>query len=335
MLILELDPKDVIVNAESRTRRAEPDEKKVTSFAHSMLERSEAGQTHQILPGVVRPAEDEGKYLLEDGEHRLKAVEYLNSSLPKGAEPFKFLATVSRDDDAQAILTSVEANLTRADLNLFDKAVGLQRLVDLGMTQEQIAQRLNMKPSTVSDTLTAGKLPIKYQQTALKKLTEEATIVLARVPVDMRDDILEASIAYHEQVEAIGTAAEEAAAAEEEDEQEEEAPKAKKATKSAPKSAAVARKGKGKSGKVSAETVKRVARQKGAMKDKSGRRSSKDIQTFLEAFFGPNVTESIPQPARDLAEYLDIYIDGDRGDGWMKQKMLECCRDRYGATQAA
>lgn len=86
------------------------------------------------------------EYELVAGERRLRAA--AKSGLKKVP------CIVLQCDDRQASIFSLIENLQRTDLNIFEEAEGIQRLIEeFGLTQEEAAKRLGKKQSTVANKL--------------------------------------------------------------------------------------------------------------------------------------------------------------------------------------
>jgi ParB family chromosome partitioning protein len=119
-------------------------------------------QTHGVLqPVVLRSAP--GGYELIAGERRWRAAQ--------GAG-LKSIPAVIRDgvsDEAMLELALVE-NLQRTDLDPIEKARGFRQLLDRGLTQDQIATKVGLQRSTVSNFLRLLELSDSVQGIVVKGL---------------------------------------------------------------------------------------------------------------------------------------------------------------------
>jgi ParB family chromosome partitioning protein len=109
-----------------------------------------------LQPIVVRPAGD--GYVLVAGERRLRAVRQLGH-----AE----IAAVIREetDDATNLTEALVENLQREDLNPLEEAAAYRQLLeDLGMTHDEIAERVGRSRSAVTNTLRLLGLPMPIQK---------------------------------------------------------------------------------------------------------------------------------------------------------------------------
>lgn len=129
----------------------------------SLAELTDSIKRHGILqPIVVRPAGD--GFEIVSGERRWRAAQAAGlRTIP---------ATVRRDisDDQMLELALVE-NLQRQDLDPMERASGYQQMMKaLGLTQEQVAERVGLKRSTVANHLRLLDLPPTAQDAVRKGL---------------------------------------------------------------------------------------------------------------------------------------------------------------------
>jgi len=107
-----------------------------------------------VQPIVVRPAEEEGRYILVLGERRLRA------SKMAGKETIP--ALVRRISPQQAAEMTVLENVIREDLNPIEQAEAFRVLsLEFKLTQSQIADRIGMSRETVSNYMRLLRLPEK------------------------------------------------------------------------------------------------------------------------------------------------------------------------------
>jgi ParB family chromosome partitioning protein len=108
-----------------------------------------------VQPILVRRAD--GRYQLVAGERRWRAARLA------GLE--KIPAVVRDVTDEQALELSLTENLLREDLNPIEVAHGLEALQQKhGLSHEEIAQRLGVDRSTVTNTLRLLRLPRDVQE---------------------------------------------------------------------------------------------------------------------------------------------------------------------------
>jgi len=107
-----------------------------------------------VQPIVVRPGEEEGRYILVLGERRLRA------SKMAGKETIP--ALVRRVSPQQAAEMTVLENVIREDLNPIEQAEAFRVLsLEFKLTQSQIADRIGMSRETVANYMRLLRLPRK------------------------------------------------------------------------------------------------------------------------------------------------------------------------------
>jgi ParB family chromosome partitioning protein len=107
-----------------------------------------------VQPIVVRPAEEEGRYILVVGERRLRA------SKMAGKETIP--ALVRRLSPQQAAEMTVLENIAREDLNPVEQAEAFRVLsLEFKLTQAQIADRIGVSRETVANYMRLLRLPEK------------------------------------------------------------------------------------------------------------------------------------------------------------------------------
>jgi ParB family chromosome partitioning protein len=110
-----------------------------------------------VQPVVVRPAEEEGRYILVLGERRLRA------SKLAGKETIP--ALVRRLSPQQAAEMTVLENIVREDLNPIEQAEAFRVLsTQFNLTQAQIADRIGLSRETVSNYMRLLRLPRKVME---------------------------------------------------------------------------------------------------------------------------------------------------------------------------
>ena len=97
-------------------------------------------------------------------------------------------AIIEEIDEKQSAVFALIENLQRRDLNFFEEAAGIARLIcELDMTQQQISERLGKAQSTVANKLRLLKFGQEMQTKMLKKdLTERHARALLSLAGDER-----------------------------------------------------------------------------------------------------------------------------------------------------
>lgn len=115
------------------------------------------------------------KYELIAGERRLRA------SIMAG---FKTVPCIIIDcDDTQSAVFAMLENLQRSDLNPFEEAEGIRKLIlNDGLTQEMVAKKLGKKQSTIANKLRLLKLDLEERNKIVESgLTERHARALLRL----------------------------------------------------------------------------------------------------------------------------------------------------------
>jgi ParB family transcriptional regulator, chromosome partitioning protein len=115
-----------------------------------------------VQPVVVRPAPEEGRYILVLGERRLRASKMAG----KDAIP----ALVRRLSPQQAAEMTVLENIVREDLNPIEQAEAFRVLsLEFQLTQVQIAERVGVSRETVANYMRLLRLPRKVMEYLLSE----------------------------------------------------------------------------------------------------------------------------------------------------------------------
>src|SRR5271155_743716 len=115
-----------------------------------------------VQPVVVRPAEEEGRYILVLGERRLRAS--------KMAGKDTIPALVRRLSPQQAAEMTVLENMVREDLNPIEQAEAFRVLsTEFKLTQAEIADRIGVSRETVANYMRLLRLPEKVMSYMLEE----------------------------------------------------------------------------------------------------------------------------------------------------------------------
>lgn len=130
-----------------------------------------------LQPITVRKREDK-KYELVSGERRLRAARLVGM--------VKIPSIVINIDDKNSAMFSIIENLQRQSLDFFEEADAIEKLVgEYAMSREEVAQKLGLAPSTVSNKLRILRLPEEMRfELARSGLTESH----ARALLMLEDD---------------------------------------------------------------------------------------------------------------------------------------------------
>jgi ParB family chromosome partitioning protein len=141
---------------EIRPNRSQPrrhfDESKLQELTDSIKEKG-------ILEPLIVRKVAEG-YELIVGERRWRAAQ------KAGLKEVPIL--VKEVEDREALELSLIENLQREDLNPIEEAEGLKRLIEEGISQEELATRIGKDRTTISNTLRLLKLPSEVKSELLQ-----------------------------------------------------------------------------------------------------------------------------------------------------------------------
>jgi ParB family chromosome partitioning protein len=112
---------------------------------------------HGIIQPVLVTKSKGGEYQLIAGERRLKAA--------KEAGLLEIPAVITSIAEDKRLELSLIENIQRENLNPIEEALAYKSMLDdLGLTQEEIAQRISKERSTVTNSLRLLKLPAEIKQ---------------------------------------------------------------------------------------------------------------------------------------------------------------------------
>lgn len=155
--------------------RPNPSQPRRTFEVQDLKELADSIASNGLLQPIVVRRRSGGTYELIAGERRLRACKSL------GMREVPVLIT-SCSDRESAIFALTE-NLQRADLNMFEEAEGIRRLMEeWEITQEECAARLGRSQSAVANKLRLLKLPESVRKCILENnLTERHARALLRL----------------------------------------------------------------------------------------------------------------------------------------------------------
>ncbi|OQA49855.1 MAG: Nucleoid occlusion protein [Firmicutes bacterium ADurb.Bin300] len=128
-----------------------------------------------LLPITVRPATD-GNFELISGERRLRAARIIGMT--------RVPSIIMDATDAQSALFAVIENIQRQDLDFFEEAVAIEKLLsEHNMSQEAVAKSLGKAQSTLSNKLRLLQLTENIRNKISEaKLTERHARALLKLP---------------------------------------------------------------------------------------------------------------------------------------------------------
>jgi ParB family chromosome partitioning protein len=130
---------------------------------------------HGVLQPVLLSRAD-GRYRLIAGERRVQAARLAGLT--------RVPAVVREDSRHSSLELALTENLQRADLNAIEEAQAYRELIERhGLTQEDIAQRVGRKQSTISNTLRLLSAPPELQDAVIASRITEGHL-RALLPLD-------------------------------------------------------------------------------------------------------------------------------------------------------
>lgn len=142
----------------------------------ALKELAQSIKTYGIIQPISVRKVSEEKYELVAGERRLKAARIA------GLKEVPAIVVHISDNESAAI--ALLENLQREDLNYIEEAEAYYNLIkEHGYTQEQLAENVGKKQSTIANKLRLLKLSDDVRKTLLKnKLTERHARAMLKLP---------------------------------------------------------------------------------------------------------------------------------------------------------
>ena len=138
-------------------------------------------QNGLLQPIVVRPYQ--GKYQIVVGERRFRACKLA------GLQEVPCL--VQELDEKQTATAAIVENIQRENLSAIEEALAYQQILDTqNITQEELAQKVGKKQSTIANKLRLLQLPMTVQEAVRRKDITERYVPLCRQSCRERNGVL-------------------------------------------------------------------------------------------------------------------------------------------------
>ena len=201
---------DALIPASSEAQRARelpldaiepnPQQPRKSFGADQSAELAQSIREHGILQPLLVRQLSGGRYQLVAGERRWRAAALA------GLERVPVVVVDVPDRD-MLTLALVE-NLQREDLNPIDQAVAFQYLIDAGLTQAQVAERIGKSRSSVANSVRLLQLPedLRAEVTAGRLGEGHARALLGAPPelrVQLAGDVIAQQLTVREIEEAV------------------------------------------------------------------------------------------------------------------------------------
>lgn len=109
---------------------------------------------------TVVPDLEKCKYLVVIGNRRLEAA--------KAAGLVELPCSIRDMDHQEQIATMLQENMQRTDLTVYEQAKGIQMMMDLGFSRDEISQRTGFSRSTIDRRLAVATLPEEETKEAVE-----------------------------------------------------------------------------------------------------------------------------------------------------------------------
>lgn len=141
-------------------------------------------KSNGVLQPITVKRTDDG-YELIAGERRVRACRLIKQKL--------IPAIITEATEQESAVLAVIENIQRSDLNYFEEAMAMQRLINYyDLTQEQLAAKLGKSQSTVANKLRLLKLPNNLQSKVIEYgFNERQVRALLKLPDDVCDNAVE------------------------------------------------------------------------------------------------------------------------------------------------
>ena len=159
--IITETPKEEITMVKLSELRSNPYQPRKVFDETALKELAASIKEHGVFQPIIAKKSIKG-YEIIAGERRVKA------SIMAGLEE---IPTIIRNfDDSEMMEIALLENLQREDLNSIEEATAYKKLIDaLGLTQEQLAQRLGKSRSHITNMLGLLTLPLDIQKEVSEK----------------------------------------------------------------------------------------------------------------------------------------------------------------------
>ena len=156
-------PSNLVINLPIRDVDKNPFQTRYVEDDDALEELAESIKANGVVqPILVRPASEDGRFILILGERRLHAS--------KKAGKTHIPALVRRVSEQQAAEMTIVENLQREDLSPLEQAEAFRVLSNqFAMTQQQIAERVGLSRASVANYMRLLKLPREVMQMLAEK----------------------------------------------------------------------------------------------------------------------------------------------------------------------
>ncbi len=167
-----------VINLPTGRIRSNPKQPRQNFNAQNLEELVKSIREYGIIQPLIVTKVGEDDYELIAGERRLRAARLLNlRTVP---------VIVRKAREQEKLEMALIENIQREDLNPLEKAYAFQKLIDeFNLTQEQIAQKIGLSRSSVSNILRLQNLPGEVKKALLNREINEGQ---ARAILGLKDE---------------------------------------------------------------------------------------------------------------------------------------------------
>ncbi len=170
----ELNLKQQIISVPIKDILANPEQPRKIFYDEAIEELSGSIKEYGVLQPIILKKGIDG-YIIIAGERRFRAAQMAGlTEIP---------AVIKDMEEQEAALISLVENVQREDLNFLEEARAYKKLMeDFGLTQVEIAEKVNKKQSTISNKIRILALPEDIQEKLIQnKLTERHARALLKL----------------------------------------------------------------------------------------------------------------------------------------------------------
>lgn len=176
--LLNIDPRNIIVESDFNSRTDFGD---IEGLMHSILNNT------QIEPITVTKVRGEEKYILTDGERRLRAIRL---AIEKGYEVPFIKAVIGSANLEDRIFAMVVTGTDKKPLNLLEQAEAYKKLVGLGYKVKEIATRVGKSEVNIYGLLNLAEAPKRVKNAIIDEEISTNTVMQLMKKVKTADDLL-------------------------------------------------------------------------------------------------------------------------------------------------
>lgn len=166
-----------------------PFQPRMTFDEQALEELSQSIRALGLIQPITVRSHSEGKYQIVSGERRFRASKMAGMDM--------IPAYIIKTDDKGMLEMAIVENIQREELDPIEIAMSYQRLIDeCELTQDQMAQRIGKKRSSITNYLRLLKLPAKLQHDLKEGLLSvgHAKVILGVDNSELQEELCDACV---------------------------------------------------------------------------------------------------------------------------------------------